>query len=164
MHRSVDEDANSASERQRLHDLVEHVPDESVGLVVELLSRFSAAGNAVHRSPFDEAKLESCPQLSRVSRYVRANYASEISVERAAQEAGLERKYFSTFFRKKVGICFRHWVTFVRVGRARQLLGERRLSISQIAFDTGFQDLRTFERAFQRFTGVSAATLRKRDW
>lgn len=163
MHGSVNEHANSASERQRLHDLVEHVPDESVGLVVELLSRFSPAGNRVH-SPFDEAKLESCPQLSRVSRYVRANYASEISVERAAREAGLERKYFSTFFRKKVGICFRHWVTFIRVGRARQLLAERRLSISQIAFDTGFQDLRTFERAFQRFTGVSAATLRKRDW
>jgi AraC-like DNA-binding protein len=158
----VDTSANHASERQRLHDLVEHVPDESVGLVVELLSRFSETRNGTP-SPFDEAPLESCPQLIRVSRYVRANYASEISVARAAQEAGLERKYFSTFFRKKVGICFRNWVMFVRVGRARQLLAERERTISQIAFDTGFQDLRTFERAFHKCTGVSAAALRKRD-
>ncbi len=43
-------------------------------------------------------------RLQRVKEHVDENYSEEISLEKAAQIAATEKTYFSTFFRKKVGI------------------------------------------------------------
>lgn len=100
--------------------------------------------------------------LRRVKQYVRDNSAENISLEQVAQIAGMERKYFSTYFHKKVGICFRYWLMGVRIGNAISLMEHENHSITQIAFDTGFMDLRTFERAFKRCTGLTPREFKNR--
>ena len=100
--------------------------------------------------------------LRRVKQYVRDNSAENISLEQVAQIAGMERKYFSTFFHKKVGICFRYWLMGVRIGNAISLMEHENQSITQIAFETGFMDLRTFERAFKRCTGFTPREFKNR--
>jgi AraC-like DNA-binding protein len=57
----------------------------------------------------NEWALEYYSPLRKVKHYICQNYSEAISLKRAAQIAGMERKYFSTFFHKKVGICFRYW-------------------------------------------------------
>jgi two-component system, response regulator YesN len=100
--------------------------------------------------------------LRRVKQYVRDNSAENISLEQVAQIAGMERKYFSTFFHKKVGIRFSDWLRGVRIGNAISLMGDENYSITQVAFKTGFMDLRTFERAFKRCTGFTPREFKNR--
>ena len=100
--------------------------------------------------------------LRRVKQYVQDNYAENISLEQVAQIAGMERKYFSTFFHKKVGICFSDWLRSVRIGNAISLMEDENYSITQVAFKTGFMDLRTFERAFKRCTGFTPREFKNR--
>jgi len=98
-------------------------------------------------------------RLSPVLRFVTANVAMPISLTAAAKLAGLERKYFSAFH-SKVGATFTEWVRILRVSRAMELMRIHDNSIVRIAFAAGFQDVRTFERAFKRYVGVSPRAYR----
>lgn len=100
------------------------------------------------------------PRLSAVAEYVKTHFADRITLAAASQIAGLERKYFSAYFRARVGISFTSWVHLLRVTRAKELVRVRDASIPQMAFASGFRDVRTFERVFKRFVGMPPSTYR----
>ena len=102
------------------------------------------------------------PRLEKVKRFVDDHLGGPVSLGVAADVAGLEKTYFSKFFRRKTGICFRDWLSAVRVRRALELMTARALSITEIAFAVGFRDLRTFERAVERCTGLCPSAVRNR--
>ncbi len=99
-------------------------------------------------------------RLTPVLQFVSAHITKPISLDTAAKVAGLERKYFSAFFHSKVGATFTEWVRILRVSRAMELMRVHDYSIVRIAFAAGFQDVRTFERAFKRYVGVSPKAYR----
>ncbi|HKH45010.1 MAG TPA: AraC family transcriptional regulator [Thermoanaerobaculia bacterium] len=94
-------------------------------------------------------------RLQKVERYVEERCGEQLSLRVVARVAGLEAKYFSTWFHAKTGIRFKDWLTQVRITRALQLMARRDETITYIAFAVGFQDLRTFERACKRCTGMT---------
>jgi AraC-like DNA-binding protein len=96
-----------------------------------------------------------CPRLARVKRHVDEHYAQSISLAEAAHIAALERTYFCRYFHSKVGVCFADWITRVRINRALLMLMSHDHGITDLAFAVGFKDLRTFERAFKKFAGVT---------
>lgn len=93
--------------------------------------------------------------LQRVREFVDRNLSEPIPLRTAARAAGLEEKYFSAFFHRKTGVCFRDWLAARRVERAIEILKQRDDTITSVAASVGFQDLRTFERAFKRLTGLT---------
>ena len=99
-------------------------------------------------------------RLQRVKEHLDTHLSDRISLKTAAEIAGLEEKYFSTFFHAKTGICFTEWVTRVRVRRAMEMIKARNHSITNVAIAVGFQDLRTFERAFKRHTALTPRAFR----
>jgi AraC-like DNA-binding protein len=102
-----------------------------------------------------------CPRLARVKLHVDEHYAQPISLGEAAQIAALERTYFCRYFHSKVGVCFADWITRVRIKRALVMLMSHDHGITDLAFAVGFQDLRTFERAFKKFAGVTPRDCKK---
>lgn len=98
------------------------------------------------------------PCLGKVKEYVDRHYRERLNLQVVAEVAGLERKYFSKFFHEKTGVCFSDWLSWVRVNHAIELManGDRPLteqSLTEIAVEVGFHDLRTFERAIENWTG-----------
>jgi two-component system response regulator YesN len=112
------------------------------------------------RMTFNDAALRYYPALDRVEQYVRAHVLERVTLEAAAAVAHLERKYFSAFFHSKVGITFRDWIAVLRVQRAITFMRARRETIPRIAFAAGFNDIRSFERAFKKLTGVTPQAFR----
>ena len=80
----------------------------------------------------------------------------------AADVAGYERTYFSTYFRAKVGITYTQWLTALRVSRAVALLTSTHLSVAEVCEEAGFGDLRTMERNFSRYVGMTPSAVRQR--
>jgi two-component system response regulator YesN len=99
--------------------------------------------------------------LERVKNYVDQELSGDISLKSAAQVAGLETKYFSAYFHKKTGMCFKDWLAQIRVDRAIKLMKTQDYTISEIAYAVGYRDLRTFERAFKRCTGATPHAYKK---
>jgi AraC-like DNA-binding protein len=103
----------------------------------------------------NEAALRFYPRLQRVEKYVRDRALKEIRLPEVARVAGLEAKYFSAFFRAKVGVRFHDWIRLLRVETAKRFMQEQYTGIPRIAYNSGFRDIRSFERAFKRVVGVT---------
>lgn len=94
-------------------------------------------------------------RLGKVQRYVDEHYADRITLQEVADVACLEKKYFSTYFHSKTGVRFVDWVCWVRISHAKELIRCDDRPLSLVAEATGFSDLRTFERAFKKCTGMT---------
>ena len=96
------------------------------------------------------------PPLDRIKSYAEEHYQEEIPLPCAAAVAGMGVTYFSAFFRKKVGICYTDWLCRLRIAHAIRRISSRDQPIAEVALTVGFNDLRTFQRAFKRITHMTA--------
>ena len=93
--------------------------------------------------------------VNKARQWVVAHCEDSVSLAAVAQAVNLSAKYFSDVFRKATGIPFVEYVSRVRVEKAKNLLVNPQLRISEIAFEVGFQSLSQFNRAFRRHAGTS---------
>src|SRR5689334_2844562 len=94
-------------------------------------------------------------RLHRLLRYLKENLSRPVSLAEAARFVGLERTYFSRFFRVAVGCTFSDWSRGLRIEKAKILLRRRGPTVFSVAISVGYSDITTFERAFKKQTGVS---------
>lgn len=109
-----------------------------------------------------ENRLAQSEPLRNVQEHVGRNLKRRIPLEEAADVAGYERTYFSTYFRDKVGVTYTQWLSAMRVSAAVDLLVSSELPIADICREAGFGDLRTMERNFQLYLNESPSSLRRR--
>ena len=100
-------------------------------------------------------------RLRKLKQHIDEHLCDEISLDTAASLAGLEKTYFSKYFREKTGICFRDWVAAQRIRRATELLRARDYNLTHLTFVVCFQSIRTFERAFKKWTGATPTSFKK---
>ena len=69
--------------------------------------------------------------------------------------------HLSHFFAEKLHINFRRFINAIRIDKAKMLMRDPQLTLTQIAFTCGYENMRTFRRAFIRETGeLPAAYMR----
>jgi len=103
----------------------------------------------------NEAAFSYYQRLDRVRRFVGEHYPERLILADVAEIAGMEPTAFSRFFRRKTGLCFRDWLAVVRVDKAKELMSENNLPMREVALKVGYCNLRSFQRVFLRFTGLS---------
>ena len=91
----------------------------------------------------------------RARGYIRDHFGDELSLDKVAKVVNMSANYFSEKFKQATGMRFVEYVSRTRVEKARNLLQNPRLRVSEIAFDVGFQSLSQFNRAFKQVTGQS---------
>jgi AraC family transcriptional regulator len=100
-------------------------------------------------------------RLREVLSYVEDNLGRELSLKEIAGVAGLSVSHCNTAFRKSVGMPVHQYVIRRRVDRAKALLTEGKLSISQIAMEAGFAHQSHLAYHVRRLLGVSPLSLRE---
>ncbi|MBO5221330.1 MAG: helix-turn-helix domain-containing protein [Clostridia bacterium] len=100
-------------------------------------------------------------EIAAVCDYIAENYASRLTVEVLAAVFGFSRCWFSSRFKKCTGSTVHEYLTCCRLDNAKRLLLENRLSVEEIARETGFCDVGTFIRAFKRKEKQTPARYRK---
>lgn len=92
--------------------------------------------------------------------YVAANYPEKLRLATAAKLCDLSPFQFSRNFKKEHGFTFRDFVVRVRIQRAAELMTQSTVSVTEAAFEVGFNDLSYFARMFRRQLGVSPSHYR----
>ncbi len=93
--------------------------------------------------------------LCRLLSYVEERYREDISLVSAARAIGYSPNYLSRFFHAAVGLHFRRFLNQYRVQYACRLIEERELTMTEIALESGFQNIRSFNRAFVEIMGCA---------
>lgn len=114
------------------------------------------------------AKSSADRDVKRLRRLLRAKDRMDAApqeqwpVSRLAQVSGTSKAYFARSFRAAFGIPPHRYLLTRRVERAAALLRDTDLSITKVAFQTGWSSLGTFGRTFRDVTGESPGDLRQR--
>lgn len=87
--------------------------------------------------------------------FIQNNLHRNIKTKDVAAQVNLSESYFSIYFKDKTGINFRDYILTARINYAKALLKGKEISISEIAYLIGYQDYRSFSRAFKKETGMS---------
>lgn len=81
-------------------------------------------------------------------------------VKRLAEVSGVSEAHFSRSFKRAFGVPPHRYLLTRRIERATSLLRDSALSITDIAFSTGWESLGTFGRTFHDITGRSPSAVR----
>ncbi len=101
--------------------------------------------------------------LSRVEQYISENITTPLSLRTVAAATGFNASYLSRMFHKSKGIGFLEYVNMLRCYRAVRLLSSaEELSISEIAYQIGFESIRTFNRVFLQIYGITPSQMKQR--
>ncbi|NNF51630.1 MAG: helix-turn-helix transcriptional regulator [Gammaproteobacteria bacterium] len=104
---------------------------------------------------------EQCDRLASVKAFCDSHLAEKITLKTVADIACLEYTYFSSYFHNTVGVRFGDWLRYQRVLRAQSVIRGSTMPLSKLAKQCGFNNLRTFQRAFRRVTGMTPRQFRR---
>lgn len=94
--------------------------------------------------------------VGKIQEYVRQHYNTEITVrDLAEKELFMNQNYVSHLFVEKTGISFSTFLRQVRVAHAKELLQEKRWSVTEVASMVGYNDTSQFIRIFKQETGMT---------
>jgi AraC-like DNA-binding protein/ligand-binding sensor protein len=129
--------------------------------VVQLLSIFAQHISLVSNQLMVQKENSEPPAITRARQFIQDNQAEDLSLGQVARAVNMSSFYFCKMFKKSTGLHFTEYVSRVRVERAKNLLLNRNLRISEIAYEIGFQSLTHFNRVFKRIMGQSPTEFRE---
>lgn len=100
------------------------------------------------------------PQITRARQLIETLYREDLSLAAIARQVGMSTFYFCKKFKTATGVNFTHYVSRVRVEKAKSLLLNPNYRISEIGFEVGFQSLSHFNRVFKSVAGKSPTEYR----
>lgn len=99
-------------------------------------------------------------RIKKVLEHVSENFKNQIRLDDVAQLANMSESAFSRYFKKRTRKTFSNFLTDIRIEYACKLLQNDKLSISQIAFDSGFYNLSNFNRQFKSLKKITPLAYR----
>lgn len=96
-----------------------------------------------------------------VMEYVEENYKQPIALNNAASAVGFSVYYFAHYFKTCAGVSFWDYLCSYRVEKVKALLAVSNDKITDIAFSCGFNSIKTFNRVFKKYCGLSPVNYKK---
>lgn len=100
------------------------------------------------------------PLVRRARAYIVGHQADHIDLDTVAKAMHVSTFYFCKMFKKSTGLTFTEYLGRVRIEKAKTMLLNPHLRISEIAYEVGFQSLTHFNRVFRQVTGQSPTAFR----
>ncbi|HTL17900.1 MAG TPA: helix-turn-helix domain-containing protein [Patescibacteria group bacterium] len=100
------------------------------------------------------------PVITKAKKFIEEHQTEDISLSDVAKAVNTSSFYFCKMFRKITGINFTDYLARLRIERAKNLLLNPNLRVSEIAYEVGFQSLTHFNRVFKRILGQSPTDYR----
>lgn len=102
------------------------------------------------------------PAVASAKRYVEEHVEEPIELVRVAEHVHVNRFYFCKLFKRATGMTLTQYVTRVRLEKAKSLLGDPALRISEVVFASGFGSIPRFNGAFKQHLGMTPTAYRAR--
>lgn len=103
---------------------------------------------STHTSNFQD--FENSDKIKVIYDFVRENYHTKLSLAEISEVVNMSPVSFNRFIKKRTGKTFTEYVNDTRIGYAARLLIEKDMSIAEIAYKCGFNNIANFNRVFKK--------------
>ncbi|MCM5661549.1 AraC family transcriptional regulator [Galbibacter mesophilus] len=107
-----------------------------------------------------QADVQDNDRINVVFNYVKKNFQEPITLDEIANISGMTVPSFCRYFKQITGKTFTHFVNEYRLVHASKLLAEKPIGITEICFESGFNNFSYFNKSFKKFTGKTPSQYR----
>lgn len=101
-------------------------------------------------------------KVNEVINYIFSNFKKDIKLEEVAKIANYSQAAFCHFFKQRTRKTFIEFLIEVRVSQACKLLRNSGLNVSEICYESGFNNVSNFNRQFKKVTGMNPTAYKKK--
>jgi AraC family transcriptional regulator len=132
----------------------------AVGLAMQLVRRYSSlkdvqighGGMAPHRLR---------KAVGLIDNHLAEEVEGRVALRTVARDVGMSYFHFSRAFKQSMGMSPTNYIAERRIDRAKKLIQETDLPISEVALRSGFSSQSHFTTSFRRLAGVTPRSFRK---
>lgn len=107
------------------------------------------------------ANSQDSDRINVIYKYINKNFQRQITLDEIANRVSMTVPAFCRYFKNVTGKTFTQLVNEIRIVHATKLLSESQSSITDICFESGFNNFSHFNKQFKEFTGKNASAYRK---
>lgn len=101
--------------------------------------------------------------LQGVLGYIDNNLNNDLRIEDLAHIARLSKYHFIRRFKRFTGFTPKKYILFKRIEKAKELIREENISVSDLSSEVGFNYVSNFSKFFKKYTGYTPSTYKKID-
>ena len=101
-------------------------------------------------------------RIEAIHEYLMKNYREDVSLEKLAGLVNLSEGSLCRFFKMNMGFTIFEYLNKIKIDFACKLLMDQNHSMTEVCFDSGFNNLSHFNNQFKKITGVPPSEYRKR--
>lgn len=131
-----------------------------LNLVAEIGRYYSASVQKDLHLRLDKRK-EYVNKFNEIINYINKNYTENLTLESVSKEFGFSKYHFSRLFKQYTQFTFCDYLMYQRVKSAEYSLAQPNMSITEIAFQSGFSSLSTFSRVFRKLKNCTPSEYRE---
>jgi len=137
------------------------VPPEKIKKLILPLQRMLQLLYLTVQSPAQKKEPSQDKLLNDILFYLNEHYMNNLVLDEIAKEMNYSKSYLCHYFQQKRHMTIMFYVQNLRITQAKKLLREGKFSITEIAFQVGFNDSNYFSSCFKKATGISPLEYRK---
>lgn len=145
-------------------ELSAHKQDYTIFVKAYLIKLFGLFSRYIPKSAFeldgDMATPTNVKLIQKAIRYIEYNFSDDITLNDISKHLNISPCYFSRVFSSVTGLTYKNYLNKTRIEKAHNLIETTNLSITDIAYECGYNSLRTFNRVFKEFKGYTPSSLR----
>lgn len=127
-----------------------------------LLQLYALLSEAIEKKRSGEASAEA-DRVRRIIGHIQENLEGNLNIEQMALQYGVSSRYVRKYFEQQMGMGCNEYITMLRIGKAKRLLWNPDLSVTDVALMSGFSSSQYFCKVFHRQIGMTPAEYR-RQW
>lgn len=133
--------------------------DSEIKLSLDIYSLLAEL--ASHTKTNRKNNLKNEESMNRAKKYIAENLNENISVKKLANTVHMSESHFSRIFKQHTGFSPYDYVLISRLNKAKEYLQKTDMTVTQIAYETGFNSDANFIHFFSINTGLSPNKFRK---
>lgn len=119
--------------------------------IIEILTEF------YRKYPFKNTKIKENKNIEMVKKsigYIKKHINEQISVGDIAVYTGYSKYHFCRCFKEVTGMTVNSYITGIKIDYAKEILENKKISVSEVSEMCGFSDISYFTKIFKKYTGM----------
>jgi AraC-like DNA-binding protein len=140
----------------QMEEMLQASGTQRITILINLLTAIAAT---TEKSPLSslgfvqEYNLQRTDKINEIYHYTFSNFTNPISIEAVAKAVHISPHSFCRYFKTRTSKTYFEFLAELRIGYACKLILENEMSVAQVCYSSGFNNVANFNRKFKELTG-----------